>query len=371
MKILIIANSQIVFGKELKVSLEEKGFEVSLLDFETLRLQIGSIDNNVFSKQFKKFQKLPKVSMLFRMYYLRQILKCGAYDIVNIHYNRWFYRLILGYFRSAQSRLVITTYGSDFYRVSAKIRNYLKPIYAQADAITFTNPATKEAFVNYYLDFEKKSFVCRFGLKTLDYIDKNRTVSVESIREKLAYAQNKIIVTCGYNASAAQQHFGIIDQIESLEPKLKNACQFVFPLTYGDPKHKEAVIARLNETNLDYKVLETFLYENDNAFIKLASDIMINVLTTDSFSGSMQEFLYADNVVITGAWLPYKLFDQEGIVYEKIECVEQLHIKLKTVIEDLKRLQGGLSKNVSIIRKLSSWEANILNWVEVFRSIFR
>jgi len=368
MKILIIANSTLVFGKELKEVLE-KEMDVMLLDFEHLYLFGHEERDDRLSRRFSMLKRLPKLSMLFRIYLIGKEIKEGKYDVVNIHYNRWYYRWLLPLLNRTGTKLVVSTYGSDFYRASDRIRNRLRPIYEQADAVTFTNILTKEAFVNFYGDFGYKSYVCRFGLKTLDYIDRNRDANRREIRRKLGYATDKIIVTCGYNATSAQQHFQIIEAIEGIERDLKKRCQFIFPLTYGDEGYKRKVTAALEKVSFDYVVLEDFLYADDNAYVKLASDVMVNMLETDSFSGSMQEFLYADNVVITGKWLPYGTFDDAGIFWHKIESTQELGSTMQNVLSSLENSKQKTGDNRTIIASLSSWKRNAESWKNVFKGV--
>lgn len=366
MKVLIIANSSIVFGKELKNELTSKNSDITLLDFESLvLLDNQNRKNEIYSTRFEKFKGLAKISMFFRMLYIREIIKKSEFDIVNIHVSRWFYLLILS--TLIKQKLIITFYGSDFYRTSNTIKNIQKILYEKADAITFTNPLTKQSFLDYYKQFDEKSYVCRFGLKTLDFIDKNRDKNREDLKKYLGYNQQKIIVTCGYNATIAQQHDKIIENIINLPKEIKDKVEFIFPLTYGDVTNKEKIKNRLIESDLDYLVLEDFLYEDENAYVKLASDIMINILETDSFSGSMQEFLYANNIIITGSWLPYDLFDKEGIKYHKVDTTDELKYKLKELIENINYHKKNLDNNREIIYKLSSWENNIKSWQEVYQ----
>jgi glycosyltransferase involved in cell wall biosynthesis len=304
--------------------------------------------------------------VLIKFFFIGRIINENYYDVINIHSCSWQYILLLKRFKKSAARLVITFYGSDFYRTSDRVKKLQIPLYMRADALTFTNPATKESFLQYYKKFEQKSFVCRFGLKTLDYIDKNRNENKSSIRRYLGYKTDKTIVTCGYNSTQAQQHMAIILALKKLDQVVLSEVQFIFPLTYGDSSYKEEVKKLLNESTLDYIVLEDFLYKDDNACIKLASDIMINILETDSFSGSMQEFLYAGNVVITGQWLPYGLFDKNGVRYEKIENTDGLADKINYCIKHLNELQQGLGDNEKIIRKLSGWSANIQDWIDAY-----
>lgn len=369
LKILLIANSKDVFGKELKNELMDKNFDVSLLDFESLTLynsQNNEIDR--YSKIFKKYKTIPKLSMFLRMWYIKRVIQENNFDLLNIHISRWFYLVILPWL--VKQKFVMTFYGSDFYRTSDLIKKIQTILYRKADSITFTNPLTKDSFLEYYKDFESKSYVCRFGLKTLDFIDKNRNIDKKTLRESLDYNTKKIVVTCGYNSTEEQQHGKIIESILNLPAEILDEVQFIFPMTYGNNVNKEKVKNILKQTNLDYIVLEDFLYGDDNANIKLASDIMINVLKTDSFSGSMQEFLYADNIVITGYWLPYEVFDNAGIQYLKINNIDELSLKLEELIKsDFKVFDT--SKNQKIISDLSLWDNTIESWINVFNRLIK
>lgn len=365
MKILIIGNTKDVFGRELKDELCYTSLDVSLLDFESLALlENNNFENKKYSELFQKFKYIPKFSMFFRMMYIKKVIQNNNFDVINIHVSRWFYLIILPWL--IQQKLVITFYGSDFYRTSNFIKNIQKLLYKKANAITFTNPLTKNSFFEYYKDFENKSYVCRFGLKTLDFIDKNRKVNKKELRESLGYDLEKTIVTCGYNSTKEQQHEKIIKSLINLPKELLTKIQFIFPMTYGDNANKEKIRNILKQTSLNYIMLEDFLYGDDNANIKLASDIMINMLETDSFSGSMQEFLYANNIIITGSWLPYKVFDDAGIQYIKLDNVNELTIIIETLIKsDITSFDR--TKNKNIISNLSLWENTIKKWTDVFK----
>lgn len=365
MKILIIANSKAVFGKELKSELINRSLDVSLLDFESLILYDKSnYESDRYSSLFKKFKSMPKLSMFFRMWYIKKVIQENDFDVVNIHMSRWFYMIILPWL--AREKFIVTFYGSDFYRTSDFIKKIQTILYKKADAITFTNPLTKNSFLKYYKDFDSKSHVCRFGLKTLDFIDKNRKIDKKSLRDSLGYNKEKIVITCGYNSTKEQQHGKIIENILKLPAELLDKAQFVFPMTYGNDLNRQKIKNILKQTNLDYIVLEEFLYGDDNANIKLASDIMINLLETDSFSGSMQEFLYANNIVITGSWLPYEVFDDAGVQYMKIDNIDELSFKLTELINsDIKTYDT--SKNQKIISELSLWDNAIESWIEVYK----
>lgn len=370
MKILLVGNRLDIFAKELGSELSEKGHDMCFLD--TANLEILSWDREVLERQyalqFQRFRHIPKINVLVKLFLISKILNKSNFDVVNILGVGWHFVLLLLWIKR-HIRIVLTFYGSDFYRSSRLAKTVLIPLYQRVYAITFTNPATKASFLKYYQRFEEKCHVCRFGLKTLDFIDKNRSTNHTEIQKHLGYDQNRIIVTCGYNATQAQQHETMIECMKRLPKKAQDAMQFVFPLTYGDSAHKEKVKAILHRSSLNYLVLEEFLYADENAYIKLASDIMINILQTDSFSGSMQEFLYAGNIVITGSWLPYALFDSSGIVYEKIDEPQALTSKLFECYERFEELRKKLWVNEAIIHELSSWSITSGQWLAVYTCV--
>jgi len=366
MKVLLIANSKVVFGRELQTQLVQRNINAALLDFEFLSL-VDSDQNNDFkySNLFNKFRKIPKLSMFFRMWYIKKVIQDNRFDVINIHISRWPYLMILPWL--TRRRFVITFYGSDFYRTSDFTKKIQINLYKQADALTFTNPNTKKSFLEYYKKFQSKSYVCRFGLQTLNFINKNKNKDRQEIKKDLGYSTDKIIITCGYNSTKEQQHDIMIDSICKLPKNVLNSAQFIFPMTYGDTAHKEKVKLKLNSMNFDYIVLEDFLYTDKNANIKLASDIMINILETDSFSGSMQEFLYANNVVITGNWLPYQVFDDAGVEYIKIDNINELSRTLERAISSGSKL-FDTTKNTKIISDLSLWDNTIEKWISVYEN---
>lgn len=365
-KTLIIGNSKVVFTRELQGELIEKGMDVYLLDFEYLELYDSKQNlERSYATMFSNYKKLPKLHMFFRMMIIKKIITDMNFEVVNIHVARWYYVFILKTLK--QRQIAVSFYGSDLYRTSNLSKKLLYPLLKTAQTITFTNKKTQNSFLDYYKNFQDKTRVCRFGLKTLDFIDKNRDKNKLEIKKHLGYSEEKTIVTCGYNSTKAQQHERIIENIIKLPQNILENIQFIFPMTYGDNTNKEKIKNVLLKTNLDYIVLEDFLRGNDNAYIKLISDIMINILITDSFSGSMQEFLYAKNVVITGSWLPYDVFDNEGIIYEKIDFSGKLADKLEDILANLQNYKTNLDKNIDIISKLSSWKYNISNWIEALK----
>ena len=73
----------------------------------------------------------------------------------------------------------------------------------------------------------------------------------------------------------------------------------------------------------------------------------------------MQEHLYAENIVITGDWLPYNTLDERGVFMLKVSSVDEVGEKLVYALNNLEQLKKKCERNSQIIWKLSSWEKNI------------
>lgn len=365
--ILIVANSKDAFGRPLLFNLLKRGVGATLVDFESLDL---IEQDNTFSNEYSK--KMPSLTlgrkwrMLWRLYYLVKLLNSRDYDVINIHISRWFYILIYPFVN--WSRVVITIYGSDFNGVSMVQSWLMKLIYRKVSKITFTNEILLDKFNQSNAYAAGKTKICRFGLDGLEYVDKNRSLCKADIRKSIGYSENKYIVTCGYNSSIEQQHFRIIDSLKKMPPGITTRCQFVFPLTYGDFIYRDKVKKYLSNSGLDFIILENYLVRDDNAKIKLASDMMLNLLEKDSFSGSMQEFIYAGNLVIVGSWLPYNVLDDAGLTYFKIDQVEEVSGKIQELMDRVLD-EFEIDRNVEIIASLSSWDCVIDSWISIYRSV--
>jgi len=105
--------------------------------------------------------------------------------------------------------------------------------------------------------------------------------------------------------------------------------------------------------------------------MRLASKIMIQLQTTDSFSSSMRESLYAGEIVITGDWLPYGTLDEKGVFMLKVSSVEEVGEKLVYALNNLDSLKEKCKKNPEIIWELSSWEKNIQSWIDMYEDLLQ
>src|SRR6185437_11588757 len=93
------------------------------------------------------------------------------------------------------------------------------------------------------------------------------------------------------------------------------------------------------------------------------TDLMIQIPITDAFSGSLQEHLFAQNIVIAGSWLPYQSLKDKSIYYETIDSISGLKHKILVVINNLDEIKNRIIKsNTPDKFKSSLWSESIKDW---------
>lgn len=370
MKIVLIGNHDGVFPTEISRKLRERGFIISHVDFVSLKIETVSGINDDYANALKSSVISGKLKSIVRLRLLEKIIKDNNADIVHFHYARWFYFMLVPTIKMLGKPVAVTVYGSDFYRISGWKRLLQRRFFHALDAVTFTNEATMQALIREVPVLESKCQITRFGLTPLEAIDRYRGASAKRMRDVLGLPTFPITVCCGYNANPGQQHLAMIDALGRLPAALKTKILFVFPMSYGGTEeYIDKVKEALRDSGLAYHVLEAFMRDEKIAALRLLPDIMINMLVTDQFSGSMQEHLYAGNCVIAGGWLPYETLEAQGARILRPGAFVELPEVLATAVNTLQACKESAPGNARAVAALSSWSATIGAWESLYDSL--
>jgi len=324
--------------------------------------EISKYNNEIISR-------IPKIRRILQIKNIaNQIDNLGNYDICHIHYLEDIYGLIASQIVKKSKKLVISIYGSDFYRSKWWEKKIQHRIIKYAHKIIFINKQTLEEFSKYFKKIDKdKLKIKNYGLVTLRILRNIEHISKKDCKKYFNISTNSLIVTCGHNASQGNEHIKIIKSIEIVKHKLPDNILFLFPFTYGFVReYFLKVKGLLDKSNLNYRVLTDFLSDYEVAQLRKASDIMINLPISDQLSGSMQESLYTGNIVITGDWLPYKILEEKGIFMLKVSSVGEVGEKLLYSVNNLRNLKESCKRNSQIIWNISSWDKNINDWIHMY-----
>lgn len=373
MNILLIGDIYSVFLEQLVRELKKNGWtgkiDGLMLNPPAKRLA-AAVDNCYCYDAPARRNRIFNILLLpFKLYKAFKLVRSiGHYDVVNIHFVQPYLPIFWKEIKKKAGKTVLSVWGSDFYRAGNRARKKLYKIFKECDAITFTNEQSRQDFIKYYNDFEKKSRVCSFGLETLEIIKGIKNQKKE-LRKNFDIPDDKIVISCGYASAAGQQHEKIINIINELDASIRGKCLFIFPMTYGDMIYRKKIEQKLIKSGIDYLVLKDFMSYEEIARLRLITDIMVHIPVSDQFSGSMQEILFSGNIVIAGDWLPYGVLYEKGVFLLGANSPENLPGVLARAIENLKELKKRTGKNRDIIWDLSSWKLNIKKWIELYNSI--
>jgi hypothetical protein len=374
MNLLIIGPSDHQLLKNLVKTLQnhDKELRIDAVSFPRYFNNSGRIYNQVFnlSDNFPYLKNIPVLRIFYFILNLNKSLNSlDSYDHISIHFVRYFYFFSIRIILKKTSFLSVSFWGSDYYRINRIKKYLLKRLLNRAERITCAN---EEMIIKigHELNIKKNRFtISRFGLQPLMHISEIMSKnSKEQEKHKLGFGK-KILVTIGYSAHRSQQHIEVIKSLNLIEQFLPSNILLLFPMTYGDfnsKKYIQEVENILAKSTLNYIIYKKFMSDENIASIRYASDIMIQVNVTDQFSGSMQEHLFAENIIITGEWLPYTTLKSAGIFFLEVSALNQIGDKLLYSIANRKDLLLKCKDNKSLINNFSGWENTIQSWLKLY-----
>jgi site-specific recombinase XerD len=259
----------------------------------------------------------------------------------------------------------ITIWGSDFFRATQRRKEKQRKYYLNAKLIQMATKEIQEEFLQCFPSVSSKIRLVRFGISQFDCIDRCKEKKRYSLLPVNTY-KDKILITCGYNGSKVQQHALIIQSINELREDQKNKIILLLPMTYGaTEKYINETKQLLSQTGITYHLFPSHLSNEYNAQLRVLTDIAVNIQITDALSGSLQEHLYAGNLLLAGDWLPYRIFDEIDIFYQKTS-LNKLTESLSYCIDNLDILKEKTKDNPVKIRNLSSWESVAPVWANIY-----
>lgn len=365
-KMLVIGDGDSVFVKDFINQYHKEGVIVDLISY-------GKSGKNEAIRLQKNFQ----IKLGFNFSAVKNFFEFrnniidkmdDDYDVVVIHFVYFFLAPHIFKIKNKTKKIVAVIWGSDFYRVTSKVKIFLQDIiYKNVDNIVFTNPKTKELFSEKKKYIKTKLNVARFGLPVLDEIDNLRRDDYGHFCNSFGLPIDKIKIMVGYNANLAHQQLLVLNQIILFNESILEKIHLIFPMGYGNNESRVLIEEILKKNkNIQYSILEKFYNFNEAAKLRLVTDILINIQPTDQFSGSMQETLYAGGWVLTGNWLPYDALLQFEPKMILINEKEEVGKALAHLIES--NCKSSLENTESIkayIRNESSWGKNFSTWYDI------
>lgn len=374
-KVLLVGDGNHQFIINLIIWLKkDSGLQIDILSYSKVKEENKIYYRNIFRVQddnilYKIIDNIKGARRFYRFFlYKRLLSKFPEYDFIHAHLiSVDSYFIINELKRGTNAKIILSIWGSDMYKIKKENENNFIKTCKSADILTFSNRNSITYFKEKYSWQKDNLKLCRFGLAPLDNL-RNNNLTKEECKNVLGWNLSKKSVIIGYNLNLAQQHLEILKCFRSEEiQKFRDELQLILPITYGGTAdYKNEIIDELEQLPFEYAVYDSFLSDDEVAHIRKASDIMIQLQKTDQFSGSMQEHIYTNTIVITGSWLPYTTLKEEGAWFMEIDKILELKDKLLEILKNYDFYHYKTLGSPDVIEKLSSWENNINNWKSLY-----
>jgi hypothetical protein len=335
--------------------LKERGHEVVALDIWDFYYFDEKGDVSYLCPKFLKGVFLRVYRKLNRKRLLRSYIHRD--DIVDIQWCGYYYAEYVDYIFKLNEKIIATPFGSDVLRANDNERKIQKHIFDKSKLIVL-GKNWHDVFLSFFPDTESKLRFSQFGSARFDRIIELYSESFKlALRLKYKIPDDKICVTVGYSASPVQQHLVFLEQIKKYKAEIASKVVFLFPLTYGIEKKSDyykKIIAEIKSSGFDYLLFENRLSDEEICEIRILSDIMVNIQTTDSQASSIKEAFAARNVVLVGDWLPYDFYTDEGVEIIKVS-IDSLSESFVRVLNDFPSIRQLSIENFKNVTRFASW----------------
>jgi hypothetical protein len=326
---------------------------------------------NVFYYKFNDIWKIPKINgLLNTVQFIIKLLSIKKYDVIHLHSINPALLYLIPFFKYKSKKVVSTVWGSDFERSQNRI--FFELILKNSDLVTCTSDDLNNRLRVAIKVPSLKILTLPFVLPIYYELDIMGEVSKHQVKKDFGFPLNKIILGCGTNLRKMQNHLQIIDEIAKVNDDFSSAIIVLIQMTYDckDELYLAEITGKLDSLKIEYIILSKFLSDVEMAMVRKSTDILIQVQDYDQFSGAMLETLYAENIVVTGSWLPYSILDDEEVFYFKVDSVFEMS---KIILECVNNYDNFVERTKNNREKLSMIMNNgkiIDDWAKTYANLF-
>ncbi|MBQ9342433.1 MAG: glycosyltransferase [Lachnospiraceae bacterium] len=382
MSYVIIGNPDSIWIKKYieKVILQKDEYKIYIID-------LGERKEGIYKKYYddngveivripkRKIQKLPLIgSWLYSHTVARYIKKTISPDVIHAHFITWQSVCMLAQLKEHHNIVIATYWGSDILR-ETRLKLLLSELWlGKVDKITLATTEMRSKFNRFYKGkYEEKVFPLIFGVNGFEYLDRMDHNS-DYYKPFYGIPKANITITVGYNGARGQQQIEVLKAIDRLSVTVKKKIFVIVPMTYGVPSdtYIEEIDSYLNKMNISgYAILKQYMDDEISARLKCVTDLFVHAQVTDAFSASVQEFLYAEKLVLNPSWIRYDELLKKGVFFLTYDSFDTLDKCLESAIEAFlcEKYKRKLEQNMEILHDFTSWEAVTSNWRVLYKDV--
>lgn len=307
---------------------------------------------------------------------LQNYLKDKNYDIIHCHWITAPLVLCASILKKHCCKLFCTFWGREFALMkilgaNAIFRHYLATFIDKVD-YDVNSESFQNIILPLYPSLKEKMRVGYLGAAAADSI-KNIIANNKFNESKQYYGLplDKLIVQIGYSGKALHQYVPIINEIVHQQID-KDKIHLLAPMTRGaSESYCDEVECALKESGFTYTLLRNrFLTDEEVGLLRCATDITLQLSTSDGFSRSIVEAFCAKSIVIYGNWLNYREHLKNGN-YDAISAnnIFEAIEKLDHVIHNLDQYNQMRNHNSVNALRVSTWSDCIQDWVSHYNEV--
>lgn len=392
MEILLVGQADSIFfehyTKTIKKLRPDINFDVFSVDSIHGKYDLSACNKitvNDWEKSF--FRKMKGLRIIIKPFYtwlsLYNSLRKNDkyYDI--IHYKWLIPGVILfpGKIKKYSNKTVATFWGNETEMQSLLFSNkfykfVIKHFVRKSDAIINQSQKVKQ-YILHVTGSTNKYYFAKYGSSIIHQLDKlqKSSESRKTSKNKYGIPEEKITISIGYSGKKIHNHILIIQTLfDSGEFNLqKELFHFILPMNYGCGRDYATEIENIiKQYTSQYTILYPQKYSDEEiARLRNATDLMIQLSKSDGLSASVIETFYAGSLVISGSWLPYDTFKQNGLYFNELSGIDgelpQLILNIsKDIAEELKKSHQNKTR-----WNYDSWEKVIPNWIDIYEKVLQ
>ncbi len=333
---------------------------------------LTSVHNDSFINKVKGLRSI--INPYIESAQLKNYLVDKNYDIIQCH---WIVPplVLTKSLKKHCKKLYITFWGKEYKNMKIFLSNYIFDRKLRKFLNNVDNIINVEAFSDYFVKLypqSKGKFLSGgFGSSSIDILyELMKFESKNESKRKLGIEVEKITVLIGYSGKELHQHLLIIDKM-SKRNDLKERIHLLVPMTRGaSEKYIKDVEKAIVLSGYTYTFIKgVFMSDEQIARLRNATDITLQLSTTDFFSRSIIECFCAKSIVLYGNWLNYSGHLQEsGFVGFPVDSIDEAVIKTDNIIKNYSSYDSILENNYIRGSDKYSWSNCIKDWVNIYKS---
>lgn len=257
--------------------------------------------------------------------------------------------------------------GSDIIRSSFWRTLRLRSLLGKVDHVVCASSNVRQAYdTKIGNDASTPCTTIRLGITSFDYIDARLSNGTKNdAKQELNIPLDKITLSIGYNASGAQNHLPVLEQIRCLPQDVRDKLVILLPMTYGgNSRYISSVQKTVSQVGCEFLIFRNFMDGDQIARLRLATDIFINAQMSDGLSASVLEALYAGAILLNASWLSYREYLEWGLSLLSFSRFEDIP---KLVTSVFSKAGKEESPSRAVLREKVSWNQCQEAWGRLLR----